>query len=73
MLRQRMERLLDPPIAEQLSKVHTPTLVLVGERDVTLAHLAARAIQRAMPSARRVVGTAAPTDHHPPLVPDPAR
>jgi pimeloyl-ACP methyl ester carboxylesterase len=53
-LRQRMERLLDPPIAEQLSNVHAPTLILAGERDVALAHLAARAIQRAMPSARRV-------------------
>jgi len=44
-----------PPTVSQLSKVRTPTLVLVGERDLPEFQMIAAHVERGVPGARREV------------------
>jgi len=57
-----MQRLLQPPqTAEQLGRVQSPALVLIGELDLPAFHACADILQRCLPRCRRV--TLAETGH----------
>jgi pimeloyl-ACP methyl ester carboxylesterase len=49
------ERGLNPPTTERLGDVNAPTLVVLGDRDVTDFHVIADRLSREIPNARKVI------------------
>jgi 3-oxoadipate enol-lactonase len=47
------EKRLVPDLAERLSEIEAPTLILVGEEDIDHMHRAADGLEREIPNARR--------------------
>lgn len=46
---------LEPPAVDRLSEIHTPALILVGDKDVGNIQLIAQALADGIPGARKVV------------------
>lgn len=48
------ERLPDPPTIDRLAEIHTPTLILLGERDTPGIHTIVARLEHELPNAERV-------------------